>query len=663
MMSTEDTSTATAAASDVNPYWAAAEARLRDAGVAQAKPEPQSYQNYSYPAAPLYSSYYPSPYVSVPMPSIADGAYSWPTQMPQYIPPPPRPYQQPRPLHQQQLQRPQRLDGGNRVPFNYASQQPAQQRPRFNMTFQRPQQGNVSRFATSNPLASAAENDVLGNPNGGFFLRGRHPPALKNYVSLALAHPKTSDERIKCENYLYSKIEPLMLSGAVFHVQWASEPLPHEKNYELTTSWTPASKLKPNTTSTSLSSGSNRRETRKQQESVSRPERMSGPDIYLVPPSRSSFSATSPVIQRGKKNKKRKNNNPFGSRFDDEDDMFDAKRVKGEKFGTNHTENWLEDWIVSRKNRSSLTKSLNIMSLKERPYRRKAILPAFDGSRLARSLPKVLSNLEQGMIDDFFNRNEGRFDPGDCEEIVGTCYEQEKKFFRLTKKPDASEIRPPTVLRKHFNHLQTIAKNPTKYKYVCDQLRAIRQDLTVQKIRDDFTISVYEFHARLTLENKDLCEFNQCQTQLRHLYDDLPGSKNEYEFTAYRLLYYILTEDDQDILSLLNDLDAKARRSPSIALAIKVHDAYLKGHHIKLFKLYKNTPRMCGNVMDLFLDRERRRFIKIVQKSYHPFIEVSVLSNWFQFSSEKEFAEYMKAQGIEMLVGGKTEPKRWAIKA
>uniref|UniRef100_A0AC34GMP2 Uncharacterized protein n=1 Tax=Panagrolaimus sp. ES5 TaxID=591445 RepID=A0AC34GMP2_9BILA len=72
---------------------------------------------------------------------------------------------------------------------------------------------------------------------------------------------------------------------------------------------------------------------------------------------------------------------------------------------------------------------------------------------------------------------------------------------------------------------------------------------------------------------------------------------------------------------------------------------------------------MCGNVMDLFLDRERRRFVKIVQKSYHPFIEVSILSNWFQFSSEKEFAEYMKAQGIELHVGAKTEPKKWQLKA
>ena len=120
----------------------------------------------------------------------------------------------------------------------------------------------------------------------------------------------------------------------------------------------------------------------------------------------------------------------------------------------------------------------------------------------------------------------------------------------------------------------------------------------------------------MTLENKDLCEFNQCQSQLRHLYNDIPGCKNEYEFTAYRLLYYILTEDDQDILSLLNDLDSKARKSPSISLAIKVHDAFLKGHHIRLFKLYHDTTRMCGHVMDLFLDRERRRFIKIVRARF-----------------------------------------------
>lgn len=143
------------------------------------------------------------------------------------------------------------------------------------------------------------------------------------------------------------------------------------------------------------------------------------------------------------------------------------------------------------------------------------------------------------------------FDPCKIKPIVGTCTDVEKEYFRLNEVPAAEAVRPEPVLREALellvNRFIATPKGEAReqeYKsYLWTQFKAIRQDLLVQHLRNDLAVQVYETHARIALECRDLNEFNQCQTQLmEHYRDGLIGSA--HEFHAYRLLYYVYLQSN-----------------------------------------------------------------------------------------------------------------------
>ena len=188
--------------------------------------------------------------------------------------------------------------------------------------------------------------------------------------------------------------------------------------------------------------------------------------------------------------------------------------------------------------------------------------------------------------------------------VVGTCQVLEKQYFRLTSAPNPSQVRPESILRQTLDLLKKKWKKEGNYGYICDQFKSMRQDLTVQRIKNEFTVTVYEIHARIALEKGDLGEYNQCQTQLRALYAQKLGG-NPVEFKAYRILYFIHTSNRTALNDVLADLTTAEKEEKAIKHALDVRSALALGNYHRFFRLYLDTPNMGAYLMDMFVVRER----------------------------------------------------------
>ena len=231
--------------------------------------------------------------------------------------------------------------------------------------------------------------------------------------------------------------------------------------------------------------------------------------------------------------------------------------------------------------------------------------------------------------------NQGDVIDWDEYTIVGTCQKLEKPYLRLTSAPDPATVRPLPVLRAALKMLKDKWRSGSDYGYICDQFKSLRQDMTVQRIKSDFTVQVYEIHARIAIETGDLGQYNQCQTQLKDLYAiGLFGS--EFEFSAYRLLYLIHCRNKQAINHFMSDLNDKQRENSAVAHALKVHSAVAIGNYSHLFRLYNEAPNMGAYLIDLFVPRERYSALLTILKAYRPTISISFITKTLAFSSEDE---------------------------
>ncbi|XP_024041047.1 SAC3 family protein A isoform X2 [Citrus sinensis] len=218
----------------------------------------------------------------------------------------------------------------------------------------------------------------------------------------------------------------------------------------------------------------------------------------------------------------------------------------------------------------------------------------------------------------------------DALTVKGTCQEIEKRYLRLTSAPDPSTVRPEEVLEKALQMVQNSQKN---YLYKCDQLKSIRQDLTVQRIRNQLTA--------------------KCQSQLKILYaEGIEGCC--MEFSAYHLLCVILhSNNKRELLSLMSRLSDKAKQDKAVKHALAVRAAVSSGNYIMFFRLYKTAPNLNTCLMDLYVEKMRFKAVSCMSRSYRPTVPVSYVAQVLGFtgvSPTNEECEERDSDGLEECV-------------
>jgi hypothetical protein len=249
---------------------------------------------------------------------------------------------------------------------------------------------------------------------------------------------------------------------------------------------------------------------------------------------------------------------------------------------------------------------------------------------LARNFDKYMG---KGLIG-----GSGKLEESDFEKMTvkGTCRVLEKDYLRLTAPPRAELVRPQEILERHLQNLveERQSKKRRDYVWFCSQFKAMRQDLTVQRIFNEFAVRVYETHARVALEENDLNEYNQCQTQLKELYTMLASNKeavaNLNEFISYRIIYYVFLTGNKkydggssDLFKIMLSLTTEQRKDPAVIHALKVRSAVADFDYHAFFRLQKDcpTPGM-AQLMRFLVPTVRHWTLHRMCKAYRPNISV-----------------------------------------
>lgn len=325
------------------------------------------------------------------------------------------------------------------------------------------------------------------------------PDALYDYVARCYMKCESKVDRDMCEIMLKGKITMAANRGELFTKDWVNEPLPATLQPERFKQ--PAVQQQQQPTNNFAMQAKSPVGLLGQYQNKPGPSPM---DLLKSATSANKKGISSPLNARlGKTSNKRKSSSSSRSpspvkkrRSSSDDDSYSRDRGSS-KSSKKKSKKDKTPAFYTKSGIGSYNDPVDSERLKKRADRFKKLSSKPSSSSIVSSFATrrkfAATSAFNPIVDD--NMDTDELDLMNYH-IVGTCRDLEKPFLRLTRAPEASETRPVDVLIFSLQNVKDRWKEKQDYYYACDQLKSIRQDLTVQGIRDDFTVKVYETHAR-----------------------------------------------------------------------------------------------------------------------------------------------------------------------
>ncbi|XP_071960157.1 leukocyte receptor cluster member 8 homolog [Antedon mediterranea] len=503
---------------------------------------------------------------------------------------------------------------------------------------------------------------------------GEWPESLKNYVQRAFASCESEGDKDIVESTLKQILTSAFKDNSAWSKNWDREPLPLEKakinqlrssrwdseapsaaQRQQQTSLTPTRKqTNQNRGSFQKSPGLSRTERRPYSYGFRRPSRSRSRSRSRSwdSRSRSRSRSRSPFVRKSRRRRSGSTSSNSDSGFIPVSNSWGKGQGRGRgkgrgRGGKNQGQQYTPGKKGQKNKKGQLQSSVGLMEYQddvEKTKRMQKRAARFcdmmgKGPRKQRKQTLTLDINTYLKFDDGIELND--------KPILGTSQSLTKQYLRLTSAPHPSTVRPVAVLQKSLQMVKQRWQKNADYNFVCEQLKSIRQDLTIQCVRNKFAVEVYETHARIALEKGDREEFNQCQTQLKALYLDHPGP-NTTEFTAYRILYQVVTKNTLEMANLLGSLTKAQKADEIIKHALAVNRAWAYCNYHRLFLLYKQAPRMTPYMMDLFIDRERKVAVQSIIKSYRPHLPVSFVEKELAFEDTAACVAFLTELSVTM---------------